>query len=315
MKANKKEKAAPSGSMCWTAGAVCHSPVLQAVVHDVPLVRRLHKSSPGQEDRGWCDGANHQVERFVQVDFTWGQMPVSSHRGASWCRGMFACGNMLTRALLLDVIAWNRLHRNQVLGLCIWGSTEKSDYCEFCAQTYTNVWQVRFKNHRPGQNEAMKYPVHLNMSATGTFLSVPEHMPLCKFAIRWRPLEEYIWPHVGVTSTIHLQQGHYASTWIFRLASVLLRVQQSIELQAVFGQKTCRSLLDGPYARLCVWKELSRKPDYKREAGLFGGLCHPVLILRAGGNAWAMKSHLSAQGDHLIIICPNIDILDFICCF
>lgn len=38
-----------------------HSPIFQAVVHDVALIGRLHKGAPGQEDWRRRDWANHQV--------------------------------------------------------------------------------------------------------------------------------------------------------------------------------------------------------------------------------------------------------------
>lgn len=46
------------------------SPVLQTLVHDVSFVGRLQVVSPGQKHCRWADGADHQVEWFLQVHLT-----------------------------------------------------------------------------------------------------------------------------------------------------------------------------------------------------------------------------------------------------
>lgn len=43
------------------------SPVLQTLVHDVPFVGRLQVVSPGQQHGRGADGADHQVQRLLQV--------------------------------------------------------------------------------------------------------------------------------------------------------------------------------------------------------------------------------------------------------
>lgn len=54
------------------------SPVLQTLVHDVPFVGRLQVVSPGQQHRRRADGADHQVERLLQV-----HLPCAHRRGQS----------------------------------------------------------------------------------------------------------------------------------------------------------------------------------------------------------------------------------------
>lgn len=61
-----------TGTRCLAGGAVGYnSPVFQTVVHDVAcFVGRLQEGSPGQQHRGWGDGANHQVEWLLQVNLS-----------------------------------------------------------------------------------------------------------------------------------------------------------------------------------------------------------------------------------------------------
>lgn len=42
-------------------------PVLQTLAHNVLLIRRLQVVPPGQQHRRGADGADHQVERLLQV--------------------------------------------------------------------------------------------------------------------------------------------------------------------------------------------------------------------------------------------------------
>ncbi len=57
------------------------SPILQTLVHDVSLIGCLQIVSPRQQHRRRADGANHQVERLLQVHLPcphrWGQSETS----------------------------------------------------------------------------------------------------------------------------------------------------------------------------------------------------------------------------------------------
>ena len=68
--------------------ACANSPVLQAVVHDVPLVGRLEEGSPGQQHGGGGHGPNHQVEGLLQVHVAYGVTGVSSKVNLVRLKGM-----------------------------------------------------------------------------------------------------------------------------------------------------------------------------------------------------------------------------------